>query len=156
MASNSVSRRQALAAIGAAVSAAGPAAPALALAAPRGGGTGGGLAGGTAARAIKAADPGLAVSLIEANRTFTACPFSNLVIGGLRELTAQQFGYDKLGASGVEVVFATASGVDAEARRVALDNGGTLAYDRLVVAPGIDIRWDGLSGYSEPPAATLP
>ena len=38
------------------------------------------------------------VTLVEANPTFTACPFSNGVIAGLRELRAQQFGYDKVAA----------------------------------------------------------
>jgi sulfide dehydrogenase [flavocytochrome c] flavoprotein chain len=156
MAASSLNRRQLLATIGAMLSTAGLRAPALAQSAPRVVVIGGGFAGATAARAIKAADSRLAVSLIESNRTFTACPFSNLVIGGLRELTAQQFGYDKLAASGVEVVFATASGIDAEARRVALDTGGMLNYDRLVVAPGIDISWNGLSGYSEAAAETMP
>src|SRR5215468_1661551 len=156
MAASSQNRRQVLATIGAVVSTAGLCAPSLAQSSPRVVVIGGGFAGATAARAIKAADSRLAVSLIESNRTFTACPFSNLVIAGLRELTAQQFGYDKLAASGVEVVFATASGVDAGARRVALDNGGTLSYDRLVVAPGIDIHWDGLAGYGEAAAETMP
>jgi sulfide dehydrogenase [flavocytochrome c] flavoprotein chain len=156
MAASSLNRRQVLTTIGGMLSTAGFRAPALAQTAPRVVVIGGGFAGATAARAIKAADSRVGVSLIESNRTFTACPFSNLVIGGLRELTAQQFGYDNLAAGGVEVLFATASGINAEARRVALDTGGMLNYDRLVVAPGIDIRWDGLAGYSEAAAETMP
>jgi sulfide dehydrogenase [flavocytochrome c] flavoprotein chain len=155
MARLGLNRRQFLASLGAAP-VAHIAAPALAQAAPRVVVIGGGFAGATAARAIKAADPRISVSLVEANRTFTACPFSNLVIGGLRALTAQQFGYDKISASGIDVVFATAIGVDVEARRVALEGGTNLAYDRLVVAPGIDIRWDGLPGYTEAVAAKMP
>ncbi len=151
-----MSRRQVLASLGAAASVAGCAAPALAQAAARVLVIGGGFAGATAARAIKAADPRIAVSLIESSRTFTACPFSNLVIGGLRQLSAQQFGYDKISAGGIEVVFATATGVDPGARRVALDRGAALAYDRLVLAPGIDIRWDGLPGYGEAAAEVMP
>ena len=50
------------------------------------------------ARALKQADPHIAVTLVEANRTFTACPFSNGVIAGLRDLKRQQFGYDKVAA----------------------------------------------------------
>jgi len=129
---------------------------ALAQAAPRVVVVGGGFAGATAARALKRADPRIAVTLVETNRTFTACPFSNLVIGGLRDLKAQQFGYDKVAADGVEIAFATATRVDPQARTVALDAGTTLAYDRLVVAPGIDIRWDGLPGYDEAAAEKMP
>ena len=64
-------------------------------AAPRVVVVGGGFAGASCARALKRADPRIAVTLVEANRTFTACPFSNGVIAGLRELSAQQFGYDR-------------------------------------------------------------
>ena len=131
-------------------------APAVAQAAPRVVVVGGGFAGATAARALKKADPRIAVTLVETSRTFTACPFSNLVIGGLRDLKAQQFGYDKVAADGIEIAFATATGVDPQARTVALDTGAKLAYDRLVAAPGIDIRWDGLPGYDEAAAEKMP
>jgi NADPH-dependent 2,4-dienoyl-CoA reductase/sulfur reductase-like enzyme len=131
-------------------------APALAQGAPRVVVVGGGFAGATAARTLKRADPRIAVTLVEASRTFTACPFSNLVIGGLRDLAAQQFGYDRIAADGIQVAFATATGVNVQARTVALSTGSSLAYDRLVLAPGIDIRWDGLPGYTEAAAERMP
>src|SRR5512145_2680272 len=102
------SRREFLASAAAATAATLLPAPALAQAAPRVVVVGGGFAGATAARALKWADPRIAVTLVEASRTFTACPFSNLVIGGLSELAGQQFGYDRIAADGIEVVFATA------------------------------------------------
>jgi sulfide dehydrogenase [flavocytochrome c] flavoprotein chain len=131
-------------------------APALAQAAPRVVVVGGGFAGASAARALRKTDPRIAVTLVETSRTFTACPFSNGVIGGLRELKAQQFGYDKVAAAGIQIGFATATGVNSQARTVSLDNGTTLPYDRLVLAPGIDIRWDGLPGYTEAAAEKMP
>lgn len=130
--------------------------PVFAQAAPRVVVVGGGFAGASTARALKAADPRIAVTLIEANRTFTACPFSNGVIAGLRALSAQQFGYDKVAASGIAVAFASATGVDPQQKTVALSTGQRLDYDRLVVAPGIDIRWDGLPGYDEAAAEEMP
>jgi NADPH-dependent 2,4-dienoyl-CoA reductase/sulfur reductase-like enzyme len=151
-----VSRRQVLAQLGAVATLAAPARPALAQNAPRVVVIGGGFAGASAARAIKQINPRTLVSLVESNRTFTACPFSNLVIGGLRELPAQQFGYDKISASGIEVVFGTATAVDAAARSVAVEGGAKLSYDRLVVAPGIDIRWGALPGYTEAAAEAMP
>jgi len=57
---------------------------------------GGGFAGATCARMLKWLDPRIAVTLVEANQTFTACPFSNEVIAGLRDLKEQQFGYNKI------------------------------------------------------------
>ena len=59
---------------------------------------GGGFAGATCARFVKRNDPRITVTLVEASPTFTACPFSNTVIAGLRELKAQEFGNDKLAA----------------------------------------------------------
>ena len=79
-----------------------------------------------------------------------------VVIGGLRALEAQQFGYDKVAADGIQLAFATATGVNPQARTVTLEGGSTLAYDRLVVAPGIDLRWDGLPGYTEAVAQKMP
>ena len=117
---------------------------------------GGGFAGATCARFVKRMDPRVTVTLVEASQTFTACPFSNSVIAGLRDLTAQQFGYDKTAASGVAINFATATAVDTQARTVTLSDGVRLGYDRLVTAPGVDIRWDSLSGYTEAAAEQMP
>lgn len=149
-------RREFLAAASAASALAVLPVPALAQSAPRVVVVGGGMAGASAARALKKADPRIVVTLVEASRTFTACPFSNLVIGGLRDLGAQQFGYDKVAADGIEMAFTSATAVDAQARRVTLASGSTLPYDRLVVAPGIDLDWAGLPGYPEAAAEKIP
>jgi NADPH-dependent 2,4-dienoyl-CoA reductase/sulfur reductase-like enzyme len=117
---------------------------------------GGGFAGASCARALRQADPRLAVTLVEASTTFTACPLSNAVIGGLRELNAQQFGYERVAAAGIVVARGTATAVDATARSVTLADGTRLGYDRLVLAPGIDIRWGGLPGYDEAAASHMP
>ncbi len=130
--------------------------PAFAQSAPRVVVVGGGFAGATVARALKKLAPKIQVTLVESSATFTACPFSNGVIGGLRELSAQQFGYDKVRADGVTVAIQTATRVDPQARTVGLADGATLNYDRLVLAPGIDIRWDALPGYNEAAAEKMP
>ena len=97
------------------------------------------------------------MTLVEANPTFTACPFSNIVIAGLRDLKAQQFGYDKLAADGVTVAdLAPRPRSTPRRRSVTLGNGTRLPYDRLVLSPGIDIRWDGLPGYTEAAAERMP
>ena len=118
---------------------------------------GGGFAGATCARTLKRLDPRLAVTIVEANptRVFTACPFSNEVVVGLRELAAQQFRYDKLASDGIAVNFSEAKSVDPQTRTVTLDDTTRLAYDRLVLAPGIDFRWDALPGYSEAAAEKM-
>jgi len=117
---------------------------------------GGGFGGATCARFIKRIDPRITVTLVEPSRTFTACPFSNGVIVGLRELKEQQFGYDKVAAEQIVLNFSPATAVDAQGRSVTLGDGTRLPYDRLVLSPGVDIRWDALPGYTEAAAERMP
>ena len=117
---------------------------------------GGGFAGASCARALRQADPKIAVTLVEPNATFTACPFSNSVIVGMRELSAQQFTYERVAADGITILQTSATAVDAPAKSVTLADGAKLAYDCLVLAPGIDIRWGALAGYDEAASAQMP
>src|SRR5580698_5116631 len=127
-----------------------------AQAAPRVVIVGGGFAGAACARALRSADAKLSITLVEARPTYTAPPMSNGVLGGVRELSQQQFGYDKIAATGIKVAIATATAIDAQARSVTLSTGDKLSYDRLVLAPGIGLRFDAISGYSEAATAQAP
>jgi NADPH-dependent 2,4-dienoyl-CoA reductase/sulfur reductase-like enzyme len=131
-------------------------APALAQAKARVVVLGGGFAGATCVRALRRADPRFEVTLVEPNPIFTACPFSNAVIAGLRDIEAQRFGYDAIRNEGIAVVPQQATAVNAQARRVMLRDDSALDYDRLVLAPGIAIRWDALPGYDEAATAVMP
>lgn len=118
---------------------------------------GGGFGGATAAKFLKHFLPNASVTLIEPNERYVACPFSNLVIGGLREMSTQSFTYDGLRATGVEVIHQTARDIDPEARTVTLaEGGGEVSYDKLVLSPGVDIRWQALEGYDESAAEVMP
>lgn len=129
-------------------------APALAQGRPHVIVIGGGFGGASCARALHG--HALAVTLVEPNATYTACPFSNAVIAGLRPMAAQRFGYDALRAQGIKVVQQAATGVDATARRVTLGDGTVLPYDRLVLSPGVSLRFDALPRYDEAAAEILP
>ncbi|GGF73812.1 cytochrome c [Azorhizobium oxalatiphilum] len=141
---------------------AGLAAGAAALAAPSVGAQtpgrvvviGGGFGGATCARALAAA--GLNVTLVEPSGTYVACPFSNAVIAGLREMSAQTFTYDGLKGAGITLAARAATAVDADARRVRLDDGTELPYDRLVMAPGVDMNFEALPGYDASAAGLMP
>jgi len=130
--------------------------PAIAQGKPRVVILGGGFGGAACARAMRLADPGFEVTLVEPNPTFTACPFSNAVIAGLRDIAAQRFGYDAIRTAGITVAQDQATAVDPQTRRVTLRGGAGLDYDRLVLSPGIAIRWDSLPGYDEAAAAVMP
>jgi sulfide dehydrogenase [flavocytochrome c] flavoprotein subunit len=117
---------------------------------------GGGFGGATAARFLRQGNPPPEIVLIEPNPTFTACPFSNEVIAGLRDMAAQCFDYRAVTAAGVRVVPQAATAVDAATRTVTLADASTLHYDRLVLSPGIDIAWGALPGYDEAAAERMP
>ena len=154
----SIHRRQFLKSAAAAGAATACFAPAIAQGAgPRVVIIGGGFGGTGCARALRQADPRIAVTLVETNATYTAPPQSNAVIAGLMDLSHQQFGYDKVKAAGIDVITAAATAVDPEKRTVTLANGATLlAYDRLVVSPGIDFRASFVQGYDSRAAETTP
>ncbi len=111
---------------------------------------GGGAGGATAARYI-AKDSGgnVDVTLIEPTRTYYTCFFSNLYIGGFRDLASIGHSYGDLAANhGVNVVHDWAVGVDRDAKTVSLAGGGSLPYDRLVISPGIDFVDGAVNGWS--------
>ena len=91
-------------------------APAIAQSAPKIVVIGGGFGGANCARALKVINPRLSVTLIAESETYTAFPLSNAVLGGLRPLTAQQFGYQKIAGAGVTVASAPATTIDPKAR----------------------------------------
>jgi NADPH-dependent 2,4-dienoyl-CoA reductase/sulfur reductase-like enzyme len=130
--------------------------PTLAQAAAHVAVIGGGFGGASCARALKRLDSRIEVTLIEANPTFVSCPFSNEVIAGLREFEAQQFGYDRIAADGIAVATIAATKIDPQARTIGLADGTSLSYDRLVLAPGIDMRFDALPGYDEAASLKMP
>jgi NADPH-dependent 2,4-dienoyl-CoA reductase/sulfur reductase-like enzyme len=117
---------------------------------------GGGFAGANCARTIKKSDPRLLVTLIEANSAFTACPLANAVLADLRPIGAQQFDYARVSGDGVTLINQLATAVDPAARTVTVRDGARLTYDRLVIAPGIDLRFEALPGYTAADSETMP
>lgn len=117
---------------------------------------GGGFGGASAARLLAALLPSATITLVDANARYTACPFSNLVLGTDRALSQQVFGYDGLARLGVQVIAALATDVDPVSQTVMLEDGPPLPYDRLILSPGIDLRWTALDGYDQAAAERLP
>lgn len=117
---------------------------------------GGGTGGATAAHLIKRGSPNLDVTLIEAKKDYTTCFFSNLYIGGFRSFESITHNYDGLKKLGIKVIHDWATGIDTGKKSVSLKGGGSVAYDKLVVSPGIDFKWETIEGYDEAAAEIIP
>ncbi|WP_299706719.1 NAD(P)/FAD-dependent oxidoreductase [uncultured Tateyamaria sp.] len=109
---------------------------------------GGGAGGATAARYIAKDSKGdVDVTLIEPTRTYFTCFFSNLYLGGFKEMDDLGHSYGGLAAGGVNVVHDWAVGVDRDAKTVTLAGGGSLPYDKLILSPGIDFVDGAVDGW---------
>jgi NADPH-dependent 2,4-dienoyl-CoA reductase/sulfur reductase-like enzyme len=115
---------------------------------------GGGYGGATTAKYIRMwSDYGIAVTLIEPNATFISCPISNLVLGGSKSMSDITTPYDNLSSRhGVKMVRDMVTSIDPDKRTVKLAGGAELAYDRLILSPGVDFMWETLPGMSKPGA----
>lgn len=109
---------------------------------------GGGYGGATAAKYVRVlSDHRIGVTLVEPNRAFVSCPVSNLVIAGRKGMADITTPYDGLvKRHGVNLVHDTVASVDAAKRVATLASGGTIAYDKLVLSPGIDFMWEPVEG----------
>jgi sulfide dehydrogenase [flavocytochrome c] flavoprotein subunit len=117
---------------------------------------GGGFGGATAVKYLKRFDPKIGVTLVEPSSRFTACPFSNTVIGGLNTIDYITHGYDALKGMGVEVVHDAATRVDGAKKSVSLARGGSVGFDRCIVSPGIDFQWQAIEGLSADTVDRIP
>lgn len=117
---------------------------------------GGGFGGSTCAKYLLRFDDSLQVTLIEPAETFTTCPFSNMVINGINEMGSIQHDYTAQRERGVNVVHAKVQAVDAMVKMVALDNGKVIHYDKLVLSPGIDFKWEAVEGMHAADSRIIP
>ncbi|MGI9420991.1 MAG: FCSD flavin-binding domain-containing protein [Geminicoccaceae bacterium] len=119
---------------------------------------GGGAAGATAAKYIARDSKGaIDVTLIEPKARYVTCFYSNLYLAGYRTLESITHDYSRLRDKyGVTLVTDRATEIDAAAKRIALESGDTIAYDKVVVAPGVDLRMDTVEGYDEAATEIMP
>jgi sulfide dehydrogenase [flavocytochrome c] flavoprotein chain len=117
---------------------------------------GGGAGGATVAHSIKKGAPEIDVTLIEANSIYSSSFFSNLYIGGVRSLESLNHTYGGLSKLGIKVVHDMASDVDTTKRMVRTKGGRSYGYDKLVLSPGIDIKYESIPGYSREVSRLMP
>lgn len=119
---------------------------------------GGGPGGATAAKYIAKDSAGaVEVTLVEPARQFVTCFHSNLYLGGFKPLQAITHTYDKLASAyGIKLNHQAAQAIDKEKRTVRLSDGSALSYDRLVLSPGIDLKYDSVPGWGEAHEEAMP
>jgi sulfide dehydrogenase [flavocytochrome c] flavoprotein subunit len=117
---------------------------------------GGGFGGSACALHLKRIDPSIDITLIDPDDRYVTCPLSNEALVGLRSIASLTISRDGLRRAGVRYVRARANAIDAERRRVRLDDGSSLDFDRCVVAPGIRFLWNTPEGYDEAAAELMP
>jgi NADPH-dependent 2,4-dienoyl-CoA reductase/sulfur reductase-like enzyme len=110
---------------------------------------GAGFGGATCAKYLRMWDPGIRVTLIEPNPHFTSCPMSNWVVGGFLNFDYLVKSYDNLPKYGIKMVKDLVTGVDADKQVVHTQGGKKIAYDRLVLAPGMEFMTENVAGYAE-------
>ena len=155
---NKISRRNFNAMLGAGIASLAVTSPARSQGKARVVVVGGGAGGATAARYVaKDSTDQVDITLIDDSDSYTSCFYSNLYLGGVRSFDYITHSYDKLVSDfGITKVSGRAVTVDRDNKTVSLQDGSTLAYDRLVIAPGIDMIYDSLPGYSKDAAEIAP
>lgn len=117
---------------------------------------GGGIGGATAAKYIRMMDSSVEVTLIEPNKHYHTCFMSNEVIGGNRDIKSIRFDYKGLKKHGIKVVHDYVQKIDANAKKVTTKGGESFKYDRCIVSPGVDFKWETIEGYNEHVSHTIP
>ncbi len=109
---------------------------------------GGGYGGATAAKYVRLfSDQKIEVTLIEPNDAFISCPISNLVLGGSKTMADITTPYTALARNhGVRVIKDTVASIDPVKKVAVLASGPTIAYDKLILSPGIDLLLDSVAG----------
>ena len=109
---------------------------------------GGGWGGATAAKYIRLTDPSIEVTLLEPNKEFISCPFSNLVLAGVESLKSLTLNYNGLRKHGVKIRHEAAAAIEPDKKRVRVGKD-SLEYDRLIVSPGVDFQWEQIDGLAQ-------
>lgn len=117
---------------------------------------GGGFGGAPAARFARLNFPHIDVTVIEPQKHFVTCPYGNLLLGGTRSLSDITHQYVALKKRGITFIHDWADAIDPDKKQVKLRSGKSVGYDKLILSPGIGIKWGALPGYDQHAAEIFP
>jgi len=118
---------------------------------------GGGFGGATAAKTIKQLDPTIKVSLVEPNKLYFTCPGSNWVFANLTDLKSLAVSYQLLSNRyGINIIHDKVVSINTEKHFISLGDQQHISYDRLIVSPGIDFRWQTIDGLDQSTTHLIP
>ncbi len=117
---------------------------------------GGGIGGATAAKYLRMMDSSIDVTVIEGNKHYHTCFLSNEVLSGERTMDSIKFGYTGLTKHGVKVVYDWVTGIDSGKQVVKTKGGKSFKYDRCIVSPGVDFKWEMIDGYDAAESKVTP
>ena len=108
---------------------------------------GAGFGGSTFSRYLKLWYPKAQVTLIEPNDKFVSCPFSNTVLAGVNKMEDISLPYDHIKKTVDQFVPDYVTAIDTTKQTVTTKGGHTFAYDKLVLAGGVELLFDKVQGY---------
>lgn len=117
---------------------------------------GAGFGGASLARFLRAAAPGVSVTLVDRQDARMTCPFSNGVIAGLWPAAEISFDLSALRAAGVTVITAEVTAVEPETRSLVLADGRRVTGDFMVLSPGISFDWQAIAGLTPETSLSMP
>jgi sulfide dehydrogenase [flavocytochrome c] flavoprotein subunit len=118
---------------------------------------GGGFGGAACAKYLRRYDRDMSITLIEPKEEYITCLFSNTVLAGMNSMKFITHGYNGLvSGHNIQLVRNLVSSVIPNQKQVALSSGEKVAYDYLVLSPGIDFIWDQIEGYDEETSNLVP
>ncbi len=109
---------------------------------------GGGFGGATCLRYLERYSDNIEIILIEREKNYYTCPFSNYVLGDFRNIEKNRFFFKNYDQSRIKILYEEVKFVDSEKKKIVFqDKKSSLFYDYLILSPGISYKWGKIEGY---------
>ncbi|MDG6774099.1 FCSD flavin-binding domain-containing protein [Thiomicrorhabdus sp. ZW0627] len=111
---------------------------------------GGGVGGAAAAKYMRLLNSDVRITIIEPQPQYIFCPGSNEVVADFDTLETLTVDYNTLKSRyAVNVIQDYAQEIDYTGKSLILAKGDVIHYDKLIVSPGPDFKYNAVEGYSK-------